>query len=97
VGGQVKVSAGRTSHGLRISVEDNGVGIAPEDRDKALALFGQIQTTMSRNHAGTGLGLPLTKRLAELHGASFDLQSELGAGTIVAIEFPASRLMTRAA
>jgi PAS domain S-box-containing protein len=97
IGGIVKVSASRTKHGLRISVEDNGVGIAPEDRDKALALFGQIQTTMSRNHAGTGLGLPLTKRLAELHGASFDLQSELGAGTIVTIEFPASRLMTRAA
>ncbi|MGH6932311.1 MAG: sensor histidine kinase, partial [Dongiaceae bacterium] len=96
-GGRVGVSAARTGHGLRITVEDNGVGIATEDRDKALALFGQIQTAMSRNHAGTGLGLPLTKRLAQLHGANFDLQSELGAGTTVTIEFPASRVMTRAA
>jgi PAS domain S-box-containing protein len=96
-GGQITVRATLAGQCLRLTVQDNGVGIAAEDRDRAMALFGQIQTSLSRNHAGTGLGLPLTKRLAELHGASFDLRSELGIGTTVAIEFPTARLLSRAA
>jgi len=47
---------------------------------------------LSRRHTGTGLGLPLTKRLVEAHGARLEIQSEIGVGTVAIIEFPPERL-----
>jgi len=91
-GGQVTVRAQMAGECLRIIVEDTGIGIAPGDIPKALAPFGQIDSALSRRHSGTGLGLPLTKRLVEAHGARLDLQSQVGVGTVATIEFPASRL-----
>jgi len=63
------------------------------DIPKALSRFGQIDSALGRKYEGTGLGLPLTKSLAELHGGSLDLQSEGGAGTTVTVRFPARRLV----
>ena len=80
---------------LRLAVEDTGIGMASTDIPKALSPFGQIDSAHNRRHTGTGLGLPLTKRLAEAHGARFDLKSELAVGTVVTIEFPADRLIDR--
>ena len=91
--GQVGVSARMAGDSLQIEVADTGIGIAKDDIPKALAPFGQIDSALSRRHAGTGLGLPLTKRLIEAHGASFSIESEFGAGTRVTIEFPPRRLV----
>ncbi len=68
------------------------MGIAPEDIPKALSQFGQVDSAHNRKHEGTGLGLPLSKALAELHGGSLDLQSEVGIGTTVTVRLPAQRL-----
>ena len=91
--GQVRVSARMAGGHLRIEVADTGIGIAKDDIPKALSPFGQIDSALSRRHAGTGLGLPLTKRLIEAHGATFSIESEFGAGTSVTIEFPPQRLV----
>ena len=80
--------------GYVFQVADSGVGIAPDDIPKVLAAFGQVDGSMSRNHEGTGLGVPLTKSLVEMHGGSFDLQSEPGAGTTVTVRFPAERIVS---
>jgi signal transduction histidine kinase len=90
-GGQVIISVVRTGSGLAASVADTGIGIDPKDIPVALEPFRQIDSSFARKHAGTGLGLPLSKRLAELHGATFHLDSRLGVGTTVTVLFPISR------
>jgi PAS domain S-box-containing protein len=72
-------------------VADTGIGIAAEDLREALSTFGQVDGAMTRSHDGTGLGLPLSKKLAELHGATLTLTSEPGQGTNVTVQFPAER------
>ena len=78
---------------LIIEVSDTGIGIAPKDIVRALSPFGQIDTRMSRRYEGTGLGLPLAKALAELHGGKLALESTPGEGTTVRITLPAERLV----
>jgi signal transduction histidine kinase len=77
---------------LIIVVADTGIGIAAEDIEKVLEPFGQVDSSMSRKHRGTGLGLPLTRGLVEIHGGSFKLESTPGTGTTVTLRFPARRL-----
>jgi PAS domain S-box-containing protein len=84
-GGSVTLSA--------MNVTDSGIGIAPENIAVALAPFGQIESALSRKHQGTGLGLPLTKALVELHGGILTLKSELGNGTTVILSFPKERVV----
>jgi PAS domain S-box-containing protein len=97
VGGRVRLDADVTGEGLRLVVRDTGIGIADADLPKALAPFGRVDGEFGRKHAGTGLGLPLTKHLAEAHGARFAIDSEVGVGTTVTIVFPRARLLSRAA
>ena len=78
---------------LVISVRDTGIGMSKEDIPKALALFGQIDNQLSRNYEGTGLGLPLSKAFAELHGGSLEITSDPGIGTTVSVRLPASRIV----
>lgn len=91
-GGNITVSA-RTDHHnqMHLVVTDTGVGIAEEDIPTALAVFGQVHR--SQSHEGTGLGLPLCKMFAELHGGKLQLTSVLGEGTTVRIIFPEARVM----
>ncbi|MEE9139263.1 MAG: PAS-domain containing protein [Alphaproteobacteria bacterium] len=97
-GGEVKISARIAREGqLVLTVADTGIGIAPEDIERAMSAFGQVDSSLSRKYHGTGLGLPLTKALTELHGGILDLRSEVGAGTTVTITLPSERVMTRAA
>jgi signal transduction histidine kinase len=92
-GGRIEVSVSTDSaRGLTLTVADTGIGIAPKDIAKALAPFGQVDSSLSRKHNGTGLGLPLSKALAEAHGGTLVLASQIGKGTQVAVTFPASRL-----
>ena len=93
-GGSVSVSARRTSQdGIEIAVRDTGIGIAATDIPKAMARFGQVDSALHRKFEGTGLGLPLSKSLMELHGGSLELTSEPGRGTTVTIRFPADRIV----
>ena len=96
-GGAIAVEVAREGEGLRLSVADTGIGIAREDLERVLEPFGQADAALARTHEGTGLGLPLTKHLAELHQAIFTLESEVGKGTLVRLNFPAERLVNRAA
>jgi PAS domain S-box-containing protein len=96
-GGSVSLDAAIDSFGrMRIMIEDTGIGMAPEDIPLALAPFGQIESALSRKNQGTGLGLPLTKALVELHSGVLDLQSKPGAGTTVTIILPAERVVAKA-
>ncbi len=83
----------RRDDGYVFQVADTGIGIAPEDIPKVLSPFGQVDGTLARKFEGTGLGLPLTKSLVEMHGGSLDLQSEEGAGTTVTVRFPKERIV----
>ncbi len=92
-GGRVTLSVGADAQeGLTIAVIDTGIGIAPEDIWKAMAPFSQVESDLARNFDGTGLGLPLSKALAELHGGSLVMESELDKGTTVTVRLPADRL-----
>jgi signal transduction histidine kinase len=92
-GGQVQVSSALVEGGLAISVRDSGIGMAPEDIPTAMAPFGQLDRTIRRRQEGTGLGLPLAKHLAELHGAAFTIESKLNAGTTVTFVLPKERIL----
>lgn len=88
--GSIKVAARLDQLGnMNLIVSDTGVGIAEEDIPIALSVFGQVHRHHS--HEGTGLGLPLCKMFAELHGGKLALVSALGEGTTVRIIFPAER------
>ena len=78
----------RRGEDVAIAVSDNGIGIRAEDIPKVLEPFGQVESEMSHKHPGTGLGLPLTKELAELHGGSLTMESNIDVGTTVTIILP---------
>ncbi|RMD64461.1 MAG: PAS domain S-box protein [Alphaproteobacteria bacterium] len=93
-GGTVRLSAGYgMAEGVRFQVSDTGIGIAAEDIPKALAPFQQVESSLSRSHEGSGLGLPLAKALVEMHGGTLELESEPGRGTTVTVRLPARRLI----
>jgi len=76
-----------------LSVTDTGIGMGPEEQKKALSQFGQVDSDLSRKFQGTGLGLPLTIGLIELHGGYFDIRSAPGKGTMTALCFPSNRVV----
>ncbi len=80
---------------LRISVIDNGCGIAAEDILKVQEPFGQVRDRPELAQEGTGLGLPLAKRLTELHGGNLEIESELGAGSSIHIVLPKDRVISK--
>jgi signal transduction histidine kinase len=90
-GGRVRVSARAGSDGTALVVSDAGIGMSEKDIPIALSRFGQIDSSLSRKHTGTGLGLSLTKGLAELHGGTIDIVSKPGVGTTVTVNFPSER------
>jgi|GEM_PF-1506868 len=97
-GGSVRVQAAVEEDGrLALVVADTGVGVSREDIDKALTPFGQVGGLLTRRHEGTGLGLPLTKILVEMHGGSLVFDSEPGVGTVVTVRFPRQRVLRPAA
>ena len=82
----------RTDGDLAIEVADQGIGISEEDLERVLEPFTQADSSLSRRHQGTGLGLPLTRALLEMHGGEMQLESAKGKGTVATITLPASRL-----
>jgi PAS domain S-box-containing protein len=92
-GGRLRVGAGIGADGRPfIAVADTGIGIAPEHIELVLTPFRQVDGSLQRKYEGTGLGLPLVKRMVELHGGELVLESALGAGTTVTLWFPAERI-----
>ncbi|WP_407696874.1 ATP-binding protein [Skermanella mucosa] len=77
---------------MHVAVSDTGIGIAPEDLRRVGTPFEQIDNRHTRRHAGTGLGLALTRSLTEMHGGRIDIRSELGIGTRVCVILPRSGL-----
>jgi PAS domain S-box-containing protein len=99
-GGQISVSAqcgisGNAGDGIAIVVADNGIGMAAEDIPRALMPFGQVDSALSRRHEGTGLGLPLTNSLIELHGGRLEIDSTPGQGTSVTVWLPDRRIVAQ--
>ena len=91
-GGIVRATASlNASGGIVLSVSDTGVGIPENKIDTALSVFGQVQNAFTRSHDGAGLGLPLSRKLTELHGGALTLESTPGAGTTVSVVFPPGR------
>ncbi|MBM3618540.1 MAG: hypothetical protein FJX23_08365, partial [Alphaproteobacteria bacterium] len=79
---------------LRLSVADTGIGMAEADIPKAMSVFGQVHRNQSLE--GTGLGLPLCKIFAELHGGNIYIASTVGVGTTVEVSFPPERILSSA-
>ncbi len=90
-GGQVIVSGTLVNGELRLRVRDNGVGMSKNEIAYAMQPFHQLDTA-PRRQSGTGLGLPLTKALADANRARLELSSEPGVGTSADVIFPAERL-----
>lgn len=80
---------------IEFSIADRGIGIAPEDYDKVFAEFVQIDSSYSKKHEGTGLGLALTKKLVELHGGKIWFESVLSKGTTFYFTLPITPLKKR--
>ncbi len=93
-GGLVACSVIVDAAGIKFAVSDTGIGIPAEQLDRVLQPFVQVSSTLSRQHDGTGLGLTLVKAMAELHGGTLRLESEIGVGTTAAVTLPRARLKT---
>ncbi len=74
-------------------MRDTGIGMSEADIAIAMEPFRQIATSGRAGSGGTGLGLPLTKALAEANRASFNIRSAVDVGTIVEITFPSTRVL----
>ncbi|HKW53151.1 MAG TPA: ATP-binding protein, partial [Stellaceae bacterium] len=73
---------------LSLAVRDDGIGIAPEARDKIFQVFTQADSTVTRRYGGTGLGLAIAKQLTQLMGGTIDVESELGKGSTFTVMLP---------
>ncbi len=87
-GGRIEISTSVAENELRVVVKDTGIGMAPEDIPRALEPFTQVSKDKTTVHEGTGLGLPISKSLIELHGGRFELASAPKLGTTVTIGLP---------
>ena len=93
-GGSVSVTATpREDGGLTFSVSDDGVGIPEEAISRILEPFEQVGNAMTRRWEGIGLGLPIVKRLVELHGGELMIESAEDQGTVVRVHLPGSRTL----
>ena len=92
-GGQIEVQVKKTGENqIQICVSDTGIGIEEKDRPKVFAEFEQIDNEFSKKYAGTGLGMPLSRRFAELHGGKLYFESQgKGKGSRFYFDFPFRR------
>ncbi len=75
-----------------VSIADTGIGISEHDLAEVILPFKQVDSSLARKYEGTGLGLPLTHRLIEMHQGQLEIESTLGTGTTVKAIFPANRV-----
>ncbi|MCW8915279.1 MAG: ATP-binding protein [Magnetovibrio sp.] len=94
-GGTVTLKADMNGNeSLSVTVTDTGLGMTEEEIELARSRFGQVDGSLSRTHEGTGLGLPLTEALIQLHGGEMKILSKKGQGTAVCVSFPPERIIT---
>lgn len=86
--GQVRIRVSREKGQVVFSVSDTGIGIAPDDQERIFREFAQIENPVQRKVRGTGLGLPLSRKLAELIGGTLTVTSALGAGSTFRLTMP---------
>ena len=91
-GGNITVSVASHDGGVRLSVQDTGIGIAAEDLAKVFTKFYRVRTGSRSGPKGTGVGLALVKSVAEGHGGSVSVTSTVGIGSTFSIEIPAAKL-----
>ncbi|MBI3452224.1 MAG: hypothetical protein HY057_05210 [Rhodospirillales bacterium] len=95
--GEVILAAAVNGDGrLELSVIDTGIGMSESDIVTALKPFGQVEGSLARKFEGSGLGLPITKALVEMHGGQMRIASTPGTGTTVWVVLPAKRLLDSA-
>ena len=87
-GGNVQVRVSLEGSNLRLEVEDDGIGIAVENRARLFVEFQQLEPGAAKRHGGTGLGLALTKRLVEAQGGRVGVESQLGRGSVFFATLP---------
>ncbi|MCX9084984.1 MAG: PAS domain-containing sensor histidine kinase [Candidatus Methanoperedens sp.] len=87
-GGIVTISTKKENDMIKISVEDNGIGIKKNDLPKLFHMFEQLDSGISRKYEGTGLGLAITKQLIELHGGKIWVESKYGKGSKFMLYLP---------
>jgi signal transduction histidine kinase len=91
-GGAITVTAfSDPNDNCSIQVIDTGIGIAEENINRVLEPFIQVESASARSHEGLGLGLPLVKRIMNLHGGTIEIESTLGKGTTVTVTLPGWR------
>lgn len=92
--GTIRLYAEQVSDGgIKVIVADDGPGISDEDIDRVLEPFQRVASTANAHTTGTGLGLPIVKKLVELHDGAFTLESRLGSGTKANLSLPAARVI----
>lgn len=91
--GNIEVSACLTEDGLLLQVSDNGIGMDDKGIEEAITKFGQVESDLSRRYDGTGLGLPLSIGLIEIHGGKLTIDSEIGVGTTISVKLPNSGII----
>jgi signal transduction histidine kinase len=84
-GGAVSLAVTGSEGGIAVTVADTGIGMDPEDVEIAFQPFGQVDNRLERRYEGTGLGLPLTKALVDLHEGTIVIDSARGQGTRVTV------------
>ncbi|ANK81440.1 MAG: hypothetical protein TEF_11985 [Rhizobiales bacterium NRL2] len=92
-GGEVRIEAGVRGPRFVVSITDTGIGIPRNRIGRMFEAFTQGHTGLSRKFDGTGLGLPLSRSLAELHGGTVEIDSVEGQGTTAELHLPATRVM----
>jgi PAS domain S-box-containing protein len=86
--GEVNLLAAVNHNRIKISVRDTGIGISEEDLDQLFMPFKQIDSQLSRQYNGSGLGLSIVKKLVELHGGNISVESKVGEGSTFAFTIP---------
>lgn len=87
-GGSIRVNLEVKEGNLVILVKDNGIGIPKDKQANIFERFVQVDTSFTRKHEGSGIGLTLVKCLVELHNGSVDVESELGKGSVFIVKIP---------
>jgi PAS domain S-box-containing protein len=90
-GSEIEIVLSVIDGAVSISVVDHGIGMEAAEIETAMSRFGQVASTWTRRHDGTGLGLPLAIGLTELHGGRLTIRSSKGIGTTVTVTFPRER------
>lgn len=87
-GGTISIKARQENELVVFTVKDSGCGIPLKDQERVFKEFEQVEEPYTKKHGGTGLGLPIVKRLVELHGGSVCLKSREGEGTEITFTIP---------